>query len=73
MQKKQNVEMPAARERAVNLFAMQQNLEKRLAKTVALQVKYYDLKHSPKTFAVKDFIYLNSKNINLSRPSKKLD
>ena len=60
-------------ERAVNLLAMQQNLEKRLAKAVALQAKYYDLKHFPRTFAVGDFVYLNSKNIDSTRPSKKLD
>ena len=73
MQKEQDVEVPAARERAVNLLAMQQNLEKRLAKAVALQAKYYNSKHFPRTFAVGDFVYLNSKNIDLTRLSKKLD
>ena len=40
---------------------------------MASQAKYYDLKHLPRTFAVGDFVYLNSKNIDLTRPSKKLD
>ena len=73
VQKERDVEVPAARERAVNLLAMQQNLEKRLAKAVASQAKYYNSKHLPRTFAVGDFVYLNSKNIDLTRPSKKLD
>ena len=73
MLKKQDVEVPAARERAVNLLAMQQNLVKKLTKAVALQPKYYNSKHFPRIFAVEDFVYLNSKNIDSNRPSKKLD
>ena len=73
VQKKQDVEVLVARKRAVNLLAMQQNLEKRLAKAVALQAKYYDLKYLLRTFAVRDFLYLNSKNIDLTRLSKKLN
>ena len=73
IQKKQDLEVFVARERAVNLLVMQCNLEKKLAKAVALQVKYYNLKHLPNTFAVRDFVYLNNKNINPTRSSKKLD
>ena len=73
VQKEQDMEVPAAQDRAVNLLAIQRNLEKQLAKAVALQAKYYDSKHLPRTFAVGEFVYLNSKNIDSTKPSKKLD
>ena len=73
MQKEQDVKVLVACEHAVNLLVMQQNLKKKFAKAVASQTKYYDLKHFPKIFAVKDFEYLNSKNINSTKPSQKLD
>lgn len=45
-------------------MAIKQNLEKKLSKTVVLQVIYYDLKHLLRIFVVRNFVYLNSKNIN---------
>ena len=62
-----------ARKRAFNLAAMQKLLEKRLTKVVAAQAKYYNLKYKPRKYNVKNFVYLNSQNIESTRPSKKLD
>ena len=48
-------------------------MEKHLAKGVAAQAKSYNSKHLPRQYNVGDYVYLNSKNIDLTRPSKKLD
>ena len=67
------LKVPAARMHAVNLTAMRNNLEKKLAKTIASQAKYYNAKHLPKLYNIGEFVYLNSKNIDPTRPIKKLD
>ena len=71
--KKRDSDVPAARERAANMVAMQKLMEKHLAKAVAAQAKSYNSKHLPRQYNVGDYVYLNSKNIDLTRPSKKLD
>ena len=67
------LEVPTTHTRAVNLTAMRNNLEKKLAKTVIMQAKHYNAKHLPQLHNVEDFVYFNSKNIDSTRPTKKLD
>ena len=55
------------------MAAMHRRLEKRLAKAVAFQAKYYNSKHIAREYNVGDLIYLNSKNIDSTRLTKKLD
>lgn len=45
----------------------------KLSKAYTNQVKYYNSKYIPWTFKADDKVYLNSKNIDLTKPSKKLD
>ena len=45
----------------------------RLKKVQKAQAKYYNKKHTLRTFKAEDKVYLNSKNIKSMRPSKKLD
>ena len=52
---------------------MRKALERRLAKAVALQTKFYNAKHLSRSYNVGEFVYLNSKNIDSTRPTKKLD
>ena len=52
---------------------MQTLLEKWLGKTVASQAKYYNSKHLPCEYNVKDHVYLNGKNIDSTHLTKKLD
>ena len=54
-------------------MAIRRHLEERLAKAVAFQAKYYNSKHVARKYNVGNLIYLNSKNIDSIRPTKKLD
>ena len=71
--KERELDVPAARNRAVNMLAMRKIVEKRLEKAVASHAKYYNKKHLDRIYEVSDLVYLNSKNINSTRPTKKLD
>ena len=71
--KNQDADVQAARKKTANIAAMRKHMEKHLAKAIAVQVKYYNSKHVLKTYYVDDYVYLNSKNINLTQPFKKLD
>ena len=44
-----------------------------MKKIVKQQAKYYNVKHKLQSYKIKDMVYLNSKNIKLTRSSKKLD
>lgn len=55
------------------LETLRKDLASRWAEAVEQQKKYYDVKHTPKTYAVGDYVYLSSKNVIDKRPSKKLD
>ena len=55
------------------MLAMQILLKKRFGKAVASQAKYYNSKYLPREYNIGDHVYLNSKNINSTRPTKKLD
>ena len=68
-----DTEVPEARKRAIDLAAMRGKLEARVKKAVEQQAKYYNAKHKPQSYKVGDMVYLNSKNIKSTRPSKKLD
>ena len=73
VREEKTTDIPAARKRALNLAAMRKLLEKRLTKAVAAQAKHYNSKHKPRKYNVGDLVYLNSRNIESTRPSKKLD
>ena len=55
------------------MAVMCKRLEGRLAKAVAFQAKYYNSKHVAREYNVGDSVYLNSKNIDSTRPTQKLD
>ena len=55
------------------MAAIRKYLERRLAKAVVSQAKYYNSKHVAREYNVGDSVYLNSKNINSTRSTKKLD
>ena len=73
VKKKRDLDVPAACNQAINLEAMQKIVEKQLAKAVASQAKFYNSIHLSCLYNIGAFVYLNSKNINLTRPTKKLD
>ena len=57
---------------ALNHMTMQGKLEAQVKKTIEAQTKYYNAKHKPQTYNIGDMVYLNSKNIILTQPSKNL-
>ena len=63
----------SAKTRALNIAGVRKKLEARLKKTQKAQAKYYNQKQTPHMFKAGDKVYLNSKNIQLTRPSKKLN
>ena len=54
-------------------MTMRGKLEAQVKKAVKAQAKYYNVKYKPRIYNIRDMVYLNSKNITLTRPSKKLD
>src|SRR5579862_7939740 len=66
-------EAPAARRRAAAINAEREKLKERLRQAVEYQAKWYNKSHTPKHYQVGDRVLLSSKNLRLSRPSKKLD
>lgn len=73
MAKKRKLNVFAAWTYAIDMLAMQKILEKWLAKVVASQAKYYNSKHLQCMYEVGSLFYLNSNNIDLTHPTKKLD
>lgn len=71
--KQRDFNVPMVLSQAVNLLAMHKFVEKCLAKATATQAKYYNKKHLSCSYNVGKFVYLNSKNINLTQSTKKLD
>ena len=63
----------SAKTRALNIVGVREKLEARLKKAQKVQAKYYNKKHTPRKFKAGEKVYLNSKNIELTRPFKKLD
>ena len=55
------------------MLAMQKLLEHRLTKAIALQAKYYNSKHLVCEYDKGSLIYLKNRNIDSTRPTKKLD
>ena len=51
---------------------MRGKLETQVKKTINQQAKYYNAKYKPQLYMVRNIVYLNSKNIKLMRPFKKL-
>src|SRR5437764_11577361 len=66
-------EAPAAHERAATIKAKREQLAERLREASEYQAKYSNQRHAPQRYRVGDEVLLSSKNIRLSRPSKKLD
>ena len=69
--KKWDFDVLAACEKTANMVAMRKLMEKHLAKVVAVQAKSYNSKHLLQQYNVGDYVYLNSKNIDLTQPSVK--
>ena len=63
----------SAKTRALNIARVREKFEARLKKAQEAQTKYYNKKHIPCTFEAGDKVYLNSKNIESTCLSKKLD
>jgi hypothetical protein len=72
-QEREGAEVPAARNRTLDLTRFRDILSQRLEEARQTQAKYYDQKHIPHTYKVGDKVLLNAKNIKTTRPSKKLD
>ena len=60
-------------EHAVTIKAEREQLAERLREASEYQAKYYNQRHAPQRYRVGDEVLLSSKNIHLSRLSKKLD
>ena len=52
---------------------MRKRLKARWQASVDAQARHYNKKHKPIIYKVNDKVYLNSKNIESTRPAKKLD
>ena len=65
-------EAPNARLRVEQLQVEREELAKRWDNAMLAQKKWYDKKHTLKTFALGDKVMLLAKNIRQLRPSKKL-
>jgi hypothetical protein len=68
-----NAKMLAVKLRAKQTLFMRLQFEKSWMFVSAKQFKYYDAKHTSKTYAIEDKVYLCVKNIRSIRSSKKLD
>ena len=68
-----NKDTPAICQQAVNITSMQKKLKARWQALVDAQARHYNKKHKPMTYKVGNKIYLNNKNIESTRPAKKLD
>ena len=55
------------------MLAMQKLLEHRLTKAIVSHAKYYNAKHFVCEYDKSNLVYLNSKNIDSTKPTKKLD
>ena len=55
------------------MLALHILLEKQLGKAVVSQAKYYNSKYLPREYNGGYHVYLSSKNIDSTRPTKKLD
>ena len=68
-----DTKVPLAQEQAINIAVMKQKLEVQVKKAIEAQAKYYNAKHQQQKYNIRDKIFLNSQNIKLTWPSKKLD
>ena len=65
-------EVPSARERVEILQKQREDLAERWKKAVQYQAKFYNQKHTPLTLNPDDWVMLSTKNLQQTRPSKKL-
>ena len=65
-------EIPAAKDRVKSLHEMRLTLADRWRRITESSQKAYNKKHDPKSYNVGDLVMLNTKNLKLKRPSKKL-
>jgi hypothetical protein len=73
IQKDSEKKMLTTRFRILEITILRDQLYKRLKEAKENQAKYYDKKHTLRTFNVEDKILLNFKNIHTSKSFKKLD
>ena len=64
---------PVACQQAVNITSIRHKLKTRWKALIDAQAKHYNKKHKSKTYVTGKKVYLNSKNIESTRPAKKLD
>jgi len=64
---------PVAHERATTIKVVRDELTQHLRAAGEYQTKYYNQRHKPRHFNIRDEVLLSSKNICLVWPSKKLD
>ena len=55
------------------MAAIRRCLEKQLAKAIASQAKYYNSKQVAREYNIDNLVYLNSRNIDSTYLTKKLD
>ena len=59
------------KKRAEELAFARNTLRELIERAKSIQKKYYDQRHQPKSFAVGDWVTINSKNISTTRPRPK--
>jgi hypothetical protein len=64
--------VPEVTARVKHIHRIRGVLERQLARSAAYQAKYYDQRHQPMSFAVGQHVWLSSKNLRTTRPSRKL-
>lgn len=67
------INIPLARERILGLINSRLRLEQSWTDAAKSLSKYYDQKHLAKSYKVGDHVWLSGRNIQTTRPAKKLD
>ncbi len=65
-------EVPAAKERIKEIFALREKLEERWRSVVEWSARSYNKKHQAQSFNEGDLVMLSAKNLKQRKPSKKL-
>jgi hypothetical protein len=65
-------EVPTGASRAKQVIQMREKLTQSLHRAVESQTKWYNRKHTPKTFTKGTWVLLSTKNLKLARPCRKL-
>ncbi|RMZ86289.1 hypothetical protein DV736_g6486, partial [Chaetothyriales sp. CBS 134916] len=65
-------EVPTGAQRAEVIIQLRKRLTDNLRKAIDSQAKWYNQRHTPKTFAKGAWVLLSTKNLKLARPNRKL-